>query len=99
MPKNTTKNNESKCTRGPWIAVDDAVFDGDRKDAGQIANCVWGDLEVAKANALLMAAAPEMIDVCRRLTAWNNDVNGDGIQLERICRAAKKAMAKAERRA
>ena len=54
-----------------------------------------GPLPVAD-NARLMAAAPDMIEVLRRLDAWNVWADGAMFALGQIRRAANAAIAKAE---
>lgn len=45
------------------------------------------------ADARIIAASPEMLAVLRRLVAWNNDANENGIGLESICDAAETLLA------
>lgn len=58
-------------TPGPWYAEGDDVLKNDgRGQTGKLATCFWGDWEIAKANARLMAAGPELLEACRNtLTA------------------------------
>lgn len=48
------------------------------------------------ANARLIAASPDFLEVCELLTAWNNDHSGDGVTLEAICNRAAAAITTAK---
>jgi hypothetical protein len=52
-------------TPGPWTADVDQVFGRDGKI---VADCKWtyADITLRKANALLISAAPDLMEVCKR---------------------------------
>lgn len=71
----------TKHTPGPWTAQGLAIVASDRSFVGRL--YPWcadpQDAECAKANARLIAAAPELLEsieqllVCMRLAGWEDD--------------------------
>jgi len=67
-----------------------AVVKGKRFNEGQ--DCTRE--EILAADARLIALTPDFFAVCKALVAWNDSASENGIELEKICRAAKKAVTK-----
>lgn len=76
-------------TPGPWSVGDDQLV-------------VWSDVITvaearrSRADARLIAAAPELLEVAKKLAAWESDPDGYGGDLAEIGCMARAAIAKAE---
>lgn len=54
----------SKYTPTPWVALKDGRV---RDDSGETIAAMYGDVRAADENALLFAAAPDLLAACERL--------------------------------
>ena len=76
--------SETRHTPGPWAVVDEldiissgqSPIDGTFVVGVDVATCgtsIVEFYEIAKANARLIAAAPELLEACRRVAALRHD--------------------------
>ena len=68
------------------LRADGTIRDADTEE-------IYGNVPVSLRD--LYDAAPDLLAVCESLTRWNANDNGDGLQLSKICKAARRAVAKA----
>lgn len=84
----------SEHTIGPWGPVEECSEGGAYEitlGIGSVAT-VWGDGEEARANATLMAAAPELLEACKELfMQMRREGCGHQQMLERALAAISKA--------
>lgn len=90
----------SEHTPGPWGPVEGCSEGGAYEitlGIGSVAT-VWGDCEESRANATLMAAAPELLEALKILRVQVGDYrDGDGAAKFHACNIADAAIARAQR--
>ncbi len=99
-------------TKGPWNvnSLSRGLWHIWQKELGHIASITAGSADEEKeqeANAILIAAAPDLLDACKQFTKWNHDYPSIQIfshsrivkivaELDEICKQTQQAIAKAE---
>ena len=91
-----------KHTPGPWkvkINGIDIIAVGDTEETSPLArvNLAWSDIDTAKANARLIAAAPELLKACRvAIETFDDDAPGAGDTEKGALRRLRAAVSRAE---
>jgi hypothetical protein len=96
---NETRASRAKHTSGPWYTRHGQISSETSAHGCTIANCNATAKGISQAevdaNARLIAAAPEMFEALKRLTAWHGNP-GSLADLDGARETARAALAKAE---
>jgi hypothetical protein len=84
-------NNANRHTPGPWEAAGARVG---KSKYGEIAECFGTDFE---ANALLIAASPELLQIAEELSDWELDPDRYAGDIADLAHKARAIIAKAKR--
>ena len=66
----TEKENKNKFTPGPRVVIGDYNVEGPNREFVGTFGCNGRDIEIGKANAILDAAAPDMLKALQMMVKW-----------------------------